>query len=262
MLIDTHAHLNFPELAETEAILTRAKDGGVETFINIGTSLADSQLGIDIASKFSNVYATVGIHPDDSIGTSAESIDWGKFEELAKRPKVVAIGECGLDYSSIQYSVSSIEYTNETKRQKGLFLKQLELAQKLRLPLSIHVRDAYEDMLEIATQIKVPTVFHCFSGTISYLESLLTNPNFYFSFAGNITFKNAESIRDLAKLVPLDKILVETDCPFLAPEPHRGKTNEPVNVKIVAEKLAEVKEIGFEELSEITTQNAKKLFQI
>lgn len=262
MLIDTHAHLNFPELSDTNAVLTRAKEAGVNTIVNIGTSLGDSQLGIEIASKYTNVYTTVGIHPNDSVDSTAESIDWGKFEELAKRPKVVAIGECGLDYSRLLQIADFRLQILEKDRQRKLFLKQIEIAAKLNLPLSIHVRDAYEDMLQIASLIKNPAVFHCFSGTISYLESLLANPNFYFSFAGNITFKNAESIRDLAKLVPLDKILVETDCPFLAPEPHRGKTNTPANVRIVAEKLAEVKEIGFEELSEITTQNAKKLFQI
>ena len=273
MIIDSHAHLNFPELEETEKVLARAKDVGVETIINIGTSIADSQLGIEIASKFPNVYTTVGIHPNDSVNSTVESIDWKQFEDLAKLPKVVAIGECGLDYSRFTQTKTDDrsylfeETEKERLRQKRLFRKQIEIAQKLQLPLSIHVRDAYDDMITLAGNIQTNAVFHCFSGTPKYLNSLLQlqlklKLNFYFSFAGNITFKNAESIRDLAKLVPLDRILVETDCPFLAPEPHRGSRNVPANVRIVAEKLAEVREINFEEIAKITTANSRKLFQL
>lgn len=263
MLIDTHAHLNFPELTETQAVLDRAKDAGVNTIINIGTNLDDSALGIEIAGKFPNVYTTVGIHPNDDTNITVDSTDWDKFEELAKQPKVVAIGECGLDYSRLP----SIDYRlqqDEKERQRKLFLKQIEIAQKLNFPVSIHVRDAYDDMLEIAKTINVPAVFHCMSGTPDCLSSLLRlSPDFYFSFAGNITFKNADSIRQLAKLVPLDKLLIETDSPFLSPEPHRGKINEPANVKIVAEKLAEIKEqLSFEEVSKTTSENAKRLFSL
>jgi len=263
MLIDSHAHLNFPELSETEVVLARAKDAGVETIINIGTSLEDSRTGIGIAQKFSNVYTAVGIHPNDSIDNTVDTVDWNEFEELAKSPKVVAIGECGLDYSSIKDPLLSTEYSKETERQKKLFLKQIEIANKLGLPLSIHVRDAYEDMLEIALKIKTAAVFHCMSGAPDYLISLVhLSPNFYFSFAGNVTFKNAHNIRELAKLVPLDRLLVETDSPFLTPEPHRGSRNEPANVKIVAEKLAEVKNISLDELAKVTSENCRRLFNL
>lgn len=262
MLIDTHAHLNFPELADTKAVLNRAHLAGVEIIINIGTNLEDSEKGIEIASKFPNVYTTVGIHPNDDNKVTVESVDWEKFEQLAKQPKVVAVGECGLDYSRLPSADYRLQQ-DEKERQKKLFLKQIELSLELKLPLSVHVRDAYDDMVEVARTLKTPAVFHCMSGTPEYLNSLLSlGDNFYFSFAGNVTFNNADNIRELAKLVPLDKLLVETDCPFLAPEPHRGQTNEPANVRIVAERLAEIKDICLEELAQITSRNTAKIFNL
>lgn len=269
MLVDSHAHLNFPELlADIDGVLARAKEAGVEKIIDIGTSLDDSLGAIEIAQKHDNLFATVGIHPNDDPAVTADNIDWGKFEELAKMPKVVAIGECGLDYSRIQDSGLKMQ---EAKRQKDLFQKQIEIATKLSLPLSIHIRDAQQDLMEIFVNLydsleyhsELKGVFHCFSGDEQYLSFILEKlPGFYVSFAGNVTFKNAPQLRELAKQVPLDKLLVETDCPYLSPEPFRGLRNEPANVKTTAAKLAEIKNMSLEHISSIITENAHKLFKI
>lgn len=220
MLIDTHAHLNFPELLkDIDGVLERARIVGVEKIICVGTNLEDSKVAIGLAEKYSNLYATVGIHPENTCE------NWNEFERLAKNPKVVAIGECGLD--------NKVGLPN----QKEIFEKQIAIAGKLNLPLIIHCRNAQEELMEMLKRVQHDTrgVLHCFAGGMEIPE------NFYVSFAGNVTFKNAENLREVAKLVPLEKLLVETDCPFLAPEPRRGSQNEPVNVKITASKLAEIK---------------------
>lgn len=247
MLIDSHAHLNFGELlTDIEGVLDRAKVAGVEKIINIGTSLEDSKVAIELAQKYENLYATVGIHPENTCA------DWNEFERLAKSPKVVAIGECGLDYFKIQDLRLK---TQEITRQKIIFEKQIEIAKKLNLPLVIHMRDSQEEMAKIDLTNN-RGVFHCFSGGIE------VQSNFYISFAGNITFKNAHNLREIAKLVPLEKLLVETDCPFLAPDPLRGSRNEPENVKITVSKLAELNNISLDELSGVTSANAINLFKI
>lgn len=249
MLVDSHAHVNFPELlADIDSVSARAKKAGVGKIINIGTSLEDSRGTIELAQKYNNMWATVGIHPENTCA------DWDEFEKLAKSPKVVAIGETGLDYSRIKYE-------EETKRQEELFEKQIEVAAKLNLPLSIHIRDAQEDLMKI-NLAGARGVFHCFSGDKKYLDFVLGLDNFYVSFAGNITFKNAGGLRELAALVPPEKLLMETDCPFLAPEPLRGSRNEPVNVRITATVLAEIKNISLEEIAITTTSNALKLFRL
>lgn len=238
MLIDSHAHLNFPELLEDiDGVLARAKEAGVEKIINIGTNLEDSRVAIKLAEKYDNLYATVGIHPENA------GADWNEFERLAKNPKVVAIGECGLD--------NKVGLPN----QKEVFVQQIEIAKKLDLPLVIHVRDAWEEIKNIDLS-KNRGVFHCYSGPAKFPQ------NFYVSFAGNVTFKKAENLRELARLVPIERLLVETDCPFLAPEPLRGSRNEPANVRITAQQLAEIKNVSLEELSGVTTGNATKLFNL
>ena len=193
-----------------------------------------------------------------------ENTDWDKFTELARMEKVVGIGECGLDYSRLE-GLELSQKEKEIDRQRRLFAKQLGIATILGLPLSIHIRDAYTDLIEIIRNSQKPlaAVFHCFSGTQEYLDFLMTGPhNFYFSFAGNITFKKADNLRDLARQIPLEKLMIETDCPFLTPEPLRGSRNEPANVIITAQKLAEVKDVSVEKIIEITTQNTERLFKI
>lgn len=278
MIIDSHAHLDSFDEITLSSILIDAQQSNVEKIVCIGTSLEDSQIAINLAQKHNGLYATVGIHPNDNRNLTVATIDWDLFKDLAKKTKVVAIGECGLDYSKFS-ELNDQEIESEMNRQKLLFLKQIQIAVELALPLSIHVRDAYADMLDLASLVQTNAVFHCFSGTQQYLEKLLalssieldtskhtflnraTCPTFFFSFAGNITFRNATHLRDLAKLIPLERILIETDCPFLSPEPFRGKQNCPSNVKIIAEKLAEIKNISFSQLVQQTTINAKQLFR-
>lgn len=262
MLVDSHAHLNFPELlSDIDDVLARAKKANVEKIINIGTTLLDSKMAIGLAQKYDGLYATVGVHPNDDLDATVDNVDWVEFEKLAKEPKVVAIGECGLDFSRIPEIQKSRQ--EEAERQRKLFEEQIEIAARLNLPLSIHIRDAQDDILQLFSETLSPNcgVFHCFSGNKEYLDWILRLlPSFYVSFAGNVTFKNAENLRELAGSVPAGRLLVETDCPYLSPEPHRGSRNEPANVKITATALAEVKNTSFEQLSNITTANAIKLF--
>ena len=254
MLIDSHCHLTKQFLDNPAEIIQRAKDNGVGKMICVGTNLEDSKQAIEIARRFDEVYASVGIHPDSP---SPSASDWSEFENLIFEPKVVAIGETGLDYKV------------GLPGQKDLFEKQILLAEKYDKPLIIHIREAQKDLMEMLKPLQgkqvqhdnLCGVFHCFSGDQKYLEFVLEK-DFYVSFAGNITFKNAENIRELTKLVPLDKILVETDSPFLSPEPLRGKQNEPANVKIVAQFLANLKGVSFDELEKITSGNAIKLFNL
>lgn len=226
MLIDTHAHITGPV-------------SGVDKVICVGTDLDDSQVAILLAQKYGNIFATVGIHPVDGVNSI---IDWDRFEELLRQPKVVGVGECGLDY----------HHTFDPK-QKPLFKKQLAIAAKFNLPLSIHIRDAWKEIKNIDLS-KNRGVFHCYSGPLEIPK------NFYVSFAGNLTFKNATDLQNLARQIPLEKILLETDSPYLSPD--RGKQNEPKNVKIIASKLAELKNVNFEEVAEITSKNAYELFHL
>lgn len=232
MLIDSHAHIT--ELST-----------GVDKVVNIGASLVDSRTAIELAQKYENIFATVGIHPNDNPTATADNVDWNQFEALAKMPKVVGIGETGLDYSR----------THDRERQMALFQQQIDVAKKLDLPLSIHVRDAWDDIL-LFDLSNNRGVFHCYSGPA------IIPFDFYVSFAGNVTFKNAKALQELARLIPPERLLVETDSPYLAPEPLRGSQNVPGNVKLVAAKLAELRDVTIEEIEEITSKNAEKLFGI
>lgn len=255
-LIDSHAHLNFSDFGQDlNEVITQSQEAGVSKIINIGTSLTDSQETIDLAAKYPFMYASVGIHPNDNPEETLDSIDWEKLEHLAKQPKVVAIGECGLDFSR----------SKDPERQIPLFRRQIELATKLNLPLSIHLRDAQNELMtELGGELKDGRgVFHCFSGDQQYLDFVLKElPGFSCSFAGNLTYKSASNLRELAKQVPLERLLVETDCPFLTPEPIRGSRNLPANVKITAQTLAELKGVPVETIAEVTSQNATTLFNL
>lgn len=260
MLVDSHAHLNFPELAgDLPQVLQAATEAGVEKIICVGTTVQDSERAGEVATKYDMVYASVGVHPHEQ-----EAVNWDNYQRLIENNRVVAIGECGLDFSRFG------ELTPEAKeieisQQKDLFLRQIAIALAHNLPLIIHIRDAYEEiMAEFARPLsRLRGVFHCFSGTHDYARFIREDlPGFYFSFAGNITFKNAQSVRELAKLAPLERVLIETDAPFLSPEPRRGLGNSPANVKIVAQRLAEVKNISLEEVARTTSENAVKLFNL
>lgn len=264
-MIDAHCHLNFHAFEkDIDVVIKNAFNAGVKKIINVGTSLDSSKRTIELARNYDNLYATVAIHPHhvDKLGK-----DWvEKLEELAKDQKVVAIGETGIDY----YSYQSNGIT-DPKLQKETFIKHLEIAYKLKLPLQIHNRQAGKDIIDILKNHKSyllnpPGMFHCFSGDKELLKEVL-DLGFYVGFDGNITYKGiakgeTTSLKELVELTPIDRIITETDSPFLTPVPYRGQRNEPSYVIIVGQFIAEIKDIPFEKAKEQTTKNAIDLFKI
>ncbi|MRG88163.1 TatD family hydrolase [Salinibacillus xinjiangensis] len=254
MLFDTHVHLNADEFMEDrEEVIKRAEDAGVEYMVVVGFDRKTIPLAIEIAEQYEHIYAAVGWHPVDAIDMTDEDLKW--IEELSAHPKVVAIGEMGLDY---HWDKSPKDV------QKEVFRKQIALAKKVKLPIIIHNREATEDIVELLEEEnakEVGGIMHCFSSTPDIALKCI-DMNFYISLGGPVTFKNAKEPKEVAKVVPLDRLLIETDCPFLAPHPNRGKRNEPAYVKLVAEKVAELKEMTLEEIGAITTQNAKEFFRV
>jgi TatD DNase family protein len=251
-LIDTHCHLDFPEFnQDLDEVIRRAKDSGVDYIVNIGSSLAGSESSIMLAHKYPCIWAAVGIHPHDADKCDNKSSI--VLEELARKEKVVAIGEIGLDY---------FKNFSKAKNQRLLFLSLVRLAKKLDLPIVVHSRDAQSETLEILKEeMPLKVVVHCFSGNEDFLKECL-NLEFLVSFTCNITYKKAQGLRDLVRLTPLDRLMLETDAPFLAPEGFRGKRNEPMHVKLLAEEIARIKGISFEEVAQVTTNNATKFFNI
>lgn len=259
MLIDSHCHLDMePLAADKEGAIERAYKAGVEQIINVGSSIRGSKASVELANSYPNIWATVGLHPHDAeaVLDLEQTID--ELREMTKNDKVVAIGEIGLDYFYLEGDVAS-----QKKQQKELFGRQLELAAELNLPVVIHTREAEEDTLKTLKEHQVSGVVHCYTGSFEFAKELL-DLGFYIGFTGFITFEQDkfDPIRQVAKSVPLEKILVETDAPFLAPEPYRGKTNEPAFVVEVAKKIAELKNIPFEEFCDATVKNTKKVFNI
>ena len=254
MLFDTHVHLNADQFeGDLDEVIERAKEAGVEYMVVVGFDRVTIPKALKIAEENEKIYAAVGWHPVDAIDMTEEDLKW--IEQLASHPKVVAIGEMGLDY---HWDKSPKDI------QKEVFRKQIALAKRVKLPIIIHNREATEDIVQILEEEnakEVGGIMHCFSSTPEVAERCL-NMNFYISLGGPVTFKNAKEPKEVAKAVPLEKLLIETDCPYLAPHPYRGKRNEPAYVKLVAEKIAELKEISLEELGKRTTENAKKLFGI
>jgi len=253
MLTDTHTHLTMPEYQDINDVIDRAKAAGLEFIIDVGFDITSSEKSTLLSADSDFMYTAVGVHPHD-----AKSFDedcYRKIGELMGRKRVVAIGEIGLDY---HYDLSSHD------EQKRMFSKLLWTAREMKMPVIFHGRESYHDMFEIVKlegQGKVKGVFHSFAGSLEELKWILDN-GFYISISGMITFKKAKNIVDIAKAAPIERILIETDCPYLTPEPYRGKRNEPSYVKYVAEALASVKGLTVEELGEATTRNAKALFRI
>jgi len=252
MLIDTHCHLDFsPFDPDRDAVIQRAKEAGITYFINIGSTLESSIASCELASKYPEVYATVGMHPHDadSFNVQVEK----RLKDLAGAKKVVAIGETGLDY-----------YRNLSgqNNQKEAFNKQIKLAKDLNLPLVIHCRQAEIEIMRIL-KVAMPlrAVVHCFSGDENFLKECL-DCGFFISFTCNITYKKAQGLRDMVKLTPLDRLMLETDAPYLSPEGFRGKRNEPLQIKLLAEEVSKIKGVSFEEIANKTTQNAKKFFSL
>ena len=255
-LFDTHAHYNDERFNEDRhQIIEQIYQEGVTHIINAGYSLESSKKAIKIAENYNFMDVIIGISPNDVSNKEQEIEDEIKqIEKLAQNKKVLAIGEIGLDYY----------WNKENKKlQKFAFVMQVELANKLNLPIVIHTREAVEDTIYIlkheAKPIK-PGIFHCCPLNRELVKEAL-KLGFYISFAGPITFKNSKNANEIIQMVPFDKILIETDSPYLSPEPNRGKRNDSRNVKYIAEKIAEVKELSLEEIANITYQNAKKVFE-
>jgi len=254
MLFDTHVHLNDDQYAEDlEDTIARAKNAGVEYMVVVGFDRKTIQRALEIISEHEFIYASVGWHPVDAIDMTEEDLIW--LEEVAAHPKVVALGEMGLDY---HWDKSPKEI------QKDVFRKQIRLAKKINMPIIIHNRDATQDIIQILQEEhaeEVGGIMHCFSGSAEVAKQCM-DLNFYISLGGPVTFKNAKKPKEVAIQVPLARLLIETDCPYLAPHPYRGKRNEPSYVRLVAEQIADLKGISLEEVALITTANAKKVFGI
>lgn len=281
-LIETHAHLDYPDFeADLEEVISRAKDAAVTRIISIGTGLESSRRAVALAERFPNVYAVVGIHPTNVVEEGLEFLP--ALRELALHPKVVAIGETGIDYHHIPgelqppkvASVDSALLAQSGGDQERLiaegawkaaqadaFRMQLDLAVELGLNAVIHQRSSWTDTLEVLQDYtgRVRGVFHCFGGTPEEAAEVAALGHFV-SFTGIITFKNAEQVRATAAAVSAHGYMVETDCPYLAPTPHRGKRAEPAHTRLVAEKIAEVRGISVEEVAAATTATAEAFFR-
>ncbi|NLC04864.1 MAG: TatD family hydrolase [Tissierellia bacterium] len=254
MLIDSHAHLDDRRFNDDRDMLIKNfKNNNIELVINIGADLKTSVASVELADKYDTIYAAVGVHPHSA--KEVNTLVMENIRELTKNKKVVAIGEIGLDF----------HYDNSPRDvQRKWFIEQLKLAKELDLPVIIHTREASQETYDILKNNQDGTVrgvMHSFSGSAE-MASLYVDMGFYISIGGPVTFKNARVVREVAEAVPLDKLLIETDCPYLTPEPYRGKRNEPVYMKYTAEKIAQVRGISYDEVVKATNRNAKKLFNI
>lgn len=253
MLIDSHCHLEFPDFTnDFDQVLKRASSAGVGTMLTISTSISDFASIMKIAGRAPNIFASVGVHPENAASEGA--ISHASIIALCASDKVIGIGETGLDY----------HYPNHDKAlQKQVFIEHIKAAQHTGLPLIIHTRDAGNDTLEImSTALRekpYKAVIHCFTENMEFAKAALSL-GFYISFSGIVTFKNATSLQEIAKFVPLERILVETDAPYLAPTPYRGKRNEPAFVADTAKFIADLKGVNYEDFCAITTNNFYQLF--
>jgi TatD DNase family protein len=256
MLIDSHAHIQGKEYAgEAEAVISRAREAGVEKIIVVGGAgdLSSNQAAVALADSYGNLYATVGMHPHDAKDVGEEELK--ELKALAARPKVIAVGETGLDF-----------YYNHSPHniQRDIFTRFIYMARETGLPLVVHERDAHKDVAELLRgegQGKINGVIHCFTGDYEAARNYL-DLGFYLSFTGIITFKNAQPLREVLRKVPLERMFVETDSPYLTPVPHRGKRNEPAYVRFVAETVAQLKALTLQEVARVTTANVRALFHI
>ena len=255
-LFDTHAHLDFPQFdKDREAVIARARSEGVRYIVTIGAGdgLESATRAIEIAQGHEDIWTTVGVHPHEAKLMSDQDQD--RIRKLVRNQKVVAIGEIGLDYAK-EYSPREVQLTR--------FREQLAIARELELPVVIHNREAHGDIMQILKEDGIGEaggIMHCYSGSPEMALDLV-RMGFYISFPGVITFKNAKQLPFVAREIPEDRILIETDSPFLAPEPYRGKRNEPAYVRLVAEAIARIRELPLASIARITTENAFKAFKI
>lgn len=263
-LIDTHSHIDMPDFEDLDEIISNAKTAGVEKIVVPSVDRTSFKKVIEISLKYEGVFCALGIHPSEAKGAKEE--DFEEIIKLAETPapiegegwgggqlssKVVAIGECGLDY---YWDKSFVE------EQKKVFARQIEFAIALKKPLIVHDREAHHDTFEMLKSVKeVPVIMHCFSGSWEFAKECIKK-GFYIALGGVVTFKNAKKVHEIAKNIPLEHLLLETDAPYLTPEPYRGKRNEPAYVKFAAEKIAEIRGCSFNEIAYATTKNANEVF--
>jgi TatD DNase family protein len=254
MFFDTHAHLDIPPLADAEAdVVARARAAGVGHLVTVGIDVESSARAIGIAHRHEGVYAAVGVHPHDAAALSQDAL--AELERLASCDKVVAVGETGLDY-----------YRDRCPRdvQRAAFREQIRLARRAGLPVIVHDREAHDDVLSILREesgAEAGGILHCFSGDADMAREV-ASMGFLVSIPGTVTYKNAATLADVVRSLPLEKLLIETDCPYLAPVPHRGKPNEPSFVPLVAARIAELKGVTVEDVGRVTTLNARRLFRL
>lgn len=254
MFIDTHVHLNADQYEEDlQEVIDRALEANVKKMVVIGFDRITIERAMKLVEEYSFIYAVIGWHPVDAIDCTEEDLRW--IEELAAHEKVVGIGEMGLDY---HWDKSPKDI------QQEVFRKQIRLAQKVKLPIIIHNRDATEDVIRILQEEEAYLtggIMHCFGGSVETAKQCI-DMNFMISLGGPVTFKNAKKPKEVAAEIPLEYLLIETDAPYLAPHPHRGKRNEPALVPLVAEEIARLKGISIEEVAEATTKNAERFFNL
>jgi TatD DNase family protein len=254
MFIDTHAHLFYPNFKDdVDEVINRARDAGVHQIIVPATDIETSYKVIELVEKYDFIYGAVGVHPHDTKDWQSSLLN--EIEKLAKHEKIVAIGEIGLDYF--------YDFAPKAKQMEA-FKAQIDLALKINKPIVVHSRDADEDMMNVIRSYKdsgLKAQFHCFNGTLDIARELI-RLNHFVSFTGNITFKKSESLRDVAANLSLESIMLETDSPFMTPEPYRGKRNEPANVRLVAEKLAVIHHLTIEDVARLTSYNVFRMFGI
>ena len=254
MYIDTHVHLNADQYEnDVEEVIARAHDAGVTKMVVVGFDRKTINRAMELTEQYPFIYAVVGWHPVDAIDCTEEDLKW--IESLAAHPKVVGIGETGLDYHW-EKSPKDI--------QQEIFRKQIQLAKKVNLPIIIHNRNATADVVRILREedaAQTGGIMHCFGGSVETAKECIAM-NFMISLGGPVTFKNARMPKEVAREISLDHLLIETDAPYLAPHPYRGKRNEPVYVTFVAEEIAKLKELTVEEVAKATTANALKIFKI
>ena len=252
MLFDTHAHMDDRRFDPDREELFAAFPGqGIGLVMNPGCSLESSRAAVELAQRYESVYAAVGSHPDAADEVDEKVLDL--YRNLAKHPKVKAIGEIGLDY----------HYEDIPREiQLRAFRSQMELARQLQLPVIVHEREAHGDGISVVEEFpQVTGVFHCYSGSLE-MAKWLVNRGWYIGFTGVLTFKNAKKAVEVARNIPLERIVLETDCPYMAPEPHRGKRNDPSFLPFMARKLAEIRGISVEEAARVTWENGKRLYRI